>query len=342
MPKNPILSIVVPVYKVENYLAECLDSILASTFTDFEILLVDDGSPDTCPAICDEYAKKDTRIKVVHKENGGLSSARNAGLDIAQGKYIGFVDSDDRILPEMYEHMISALEKEDADIVCCGMRLLRDDGIVKYFKAWPKETQVYTETDCLWLLLSPNGCGDFYMNKLFRNKFFDDFRLPEGKVFEDIYSMHLIFEASEKTVFLPEGLYEYRKLEDSLSHSKNWSPRFLDYANACKGQYAFVKEKYPKFLDLAVQKYVRALLSTAKIAALDRFPDQKKVLAGLREELLSLGDELARCTDKQRAEYSFLQKSASAWIRRCKALRFYEKQHNHPSLQKLLRPLIRP
>ena len=342
MPKSPTLSIVVPVYKVEKYLAECLDSILASSFSDFEILLVDDGSPDQCPAICDEYAKKDTRIKVVHKENGGLSSARNAGLTIATGKYVGFVDSDDRILPEMYAHMIASLEQESADIVCCGMRLLRDDGIVKYFKAWPKETQVYPGADCLWLLLSPDGCGDFYMNKLFRKEFFEGFRLPEGKQFEDIYSMHLLFEQSQKTVFLPEGLYEYRLLPNSLSHSKTWAPRFWDYVNSCKCQYEFVKEKYPRFLDLATQKYVASVLSVAKIAALDRFPDQKEVLAGLREELLALGDDLAHASEKQRTGCALLQKGVRTWIRRCRALRFYESKHNQPRVQAILKPFIKP
>lgn len=103
----PTLSIIVPVYKVEPYLHRCVDSILAQTFTDFELILVDDGSPDNCGAICDEYAAKDSRILVIHKENGGLSDARNAGLDIAKGEYIGFVDSDDYISPQMYHFQLT-------------------------------------------------------------------------------------------------------------------------------------------------------------------------------------------------------------------------------------------
>ena len=342
MNQKPKLSIVVPVYKVEKYLAECLDSILASAFSDFEILLVDDGSPDSCPAICDEYANKDDRIKVVHKKNGGLSSARNAGLDIATGDYIGFVDSDDRILPEMYEHMIDTLEKEDADIVCCGMRLLQDDRAGKPFKAWPKEKQTFLGTDCLWLLLSSDGCGDFYMNKLFRRKFFESFRLPEGKVFEDIYSMHLVFEKSKKTVFLPEGLYEYRLLPNSLSHSKDWSPRIPEFANACREQYLFIKEKRPNFLPLSTQKYVSAILRVAKDAVLQNAPNQKEFLKTLREELLSLGDDLAYCSEAQRSQIRFLQKGVRAWIRRCRALRFYESKHNQPRLQAILKPFLKP
>ena len=114
------LSIIVPVYNVEPYLRRCIDSILAQTFTDFELILVDDGSPDNCPAICDEYAEKDPRIVVIHKQNGGLSDARNAGLDIARGEYIGFVDSDDYIDAEMYEKMYNAAIMHNSDIVSCA------------------------------------------------------------------------------------------------------------------------------------------------------------------------------------------------------------------------------
>lgn len=107
----PTISVIVPVYNVEPYLRQCVDSILGQTFRDFELILVDDGSPDGCPAICDEYAKMDSRVKVIHKENGGLSSARNAGLDVAKGKYIAFVDSDDWIHPEMSETMQNRMQQ---------------------------------------------------------------------------------------------------------------------------------------------------------------------------------------------------------------------------------------
>jgi len=116
----PKLSIIVPVYKVEPYLPKCIDSILAQTFTDFELILIDDGSPDGCPRICDEYAAKDERIVVIHQENAGVSAARNAGLDAANGEYIGFVDSDDWIEPEMYEVMVASAIENDSDLVFCS------------------------------------------------------------------------------------------------------------------------------------------------------------------------------------------------------------------------------
>lgn len=115
----PQISIIVPVYKTEKYLQRCVDSLLHQTFSDFEVLLVDDGSPDNCPAMCDEYAKKDSRIKVLHQKNGGVSSARNAGLEAAVGEYVTFVDSDDYVEPQMYEKMLSVAKKHDCDVVMC-------------------------------------------------------------------------------------------------------------------------------------------------------------------------------------------------------------------------------
>ena len=121
----PRLSIIVPVYKVEKYIHKCVDSILNQTFTDFELILVDDGSPDNCGRICDEYAEKDSRVRVIHKENGGLSDARNYGIDAAEGSILGFVDSDDMIDNDMYDQMIRFLDNNELDIVCCDTYLVR-------------------------------------------------------------------------------------------------------------------------------------------------------------------------------------------------------------------------
>ena len=117
--KRKLISIIIPVYKTEQYLKRCVDSVLNQTYQELECILVDDGSPDEAGKICDEYKKKDARIKVIHKENGGLSSARNAGLDIAKGDYIGFVDSDDFIHPQMYEMLVDVLEKTESGMSCC-------------------------------------------------------------------------------------------------------------------------------------------------------------------------------------------------------------------------------
>lgn len=123
-----MISVIVPVYKVEKYLDQCVASIVSQSFSDLEIILVDDGSPDNCPAMCDAWAKRDSRIRVIHKENGGLSDARNAGMAAAKGSFIGFVDSDDIIPPEMYQVLFSLLKQDDSDIAACGIKQFGDKG----------------------------------------------------------------------------------------------------------------------------------------------------------------------------------------------------------------------
>jgi glycosyltransferase involved in cell wall biosynthesis len=126
MEKQPLISIIVPVYKVEKFLSKCVDSILNQTYRNIEIILIDDGSPDNSPAICDEYAEKDNRIKVIHQRNAGLAGARNAGLAICRGEYIAFVDSDDYIEPNMMEAMLNAAVNNDCDIVRCNCATIKD------------------------------------------------------------------------------------------------------------------------------------------------------------------------------------------------------------------------
>ena len=128
--KSDLISVVVPVYKVEKYLDECVQSIVNQTHRNLEIILVDDGSPDRCPQLCDEWAEKDSRIRVIHQKNGGLSAARNAGLDVAKGDYIGFVDSDDYIAPDMYEQLLIPLLKENKKTSCCLISRVFDNGTV--------------------------------------------------------------------------------------------------------------------------------------------------------------------------------------------------------------------
>ena len=126
--KTPELSIIVPIYKVEKYLEECIQSILGQTFTDFELILVDDGSPDACPQMCDAAAKKDSRVRVIHQKNGGLSAARNTGIEAARGNWLGFVDSDDFVAPDMYEKLYHAAVNAGADCAVCSVQLTHEDG----------------------------------------------------------------------------------------------------------------------------------------------------------------------------------------------------------------------
>ena len=184
----PKISVIVPVYKVEPYLNRCIDSILNQTYTDLEVILVDDGSPDNCPALCDQAAQRDPRIKVIHKENGGAASARNAGLAAATGEYIGFVDSDDYIDAEMYQILMETAVDTGADIVECGYRWVKPN--VLYDRENTRAVDLYTNVEALEKLYFGDqmfgGISIVVWNKLYRRALFDEIHFTEGFICEDV------------------------------------------------------------------------------------------------------------------------------------------------------------
>lgn len=205
-----IITVIVPIYNVSKYLRKCLDSIIAQTYTALEIILVDDGSPDDCGEICDEYAAKDTRIKVIHKENGGLSSARNAGLDAATGCYIGFVDSDDWIEPSMYEEMVDTLEKEQCDMIECGVNLADEKGLKKINSC---KVEVLTGREALLRHMDKYRSYPLPIpavwSKLYKSDFWSTNRFPEGEIHEDyLLTCRSLYE-SIKVGFIYKGLYNH-------------------------------------------------------------------------------------------------------------------------------------
>ena len=203
----PELSIIVPVYKVEKYLPRCIDSILAQTFGDFELILIDDGSPDGCGRICDEYARKDKRIVVIHQKNMGVSAARNAGLDIARGRYIGFVDSDDWIEPQMYEVMMDAIRENGADMAVCGVRYADEDG--KFTRADRLSEGVYTRAGLLEdVFAMPNRLGGGCCNKVLDASKIASVRFKVGMtIAEDALYLFDCFMRIDGAVKIGDALY---------------------------------------------------------------------------------------------------------------------------------------
>ena len=335
------LGVIVPVYNVEKYLFECLNSIFCSDYSDFKLFLVDDGSPDKCGTYCDEYASKDNRILVIHKKNGGLSSARNKALDIIDTEYVAFVDSDDRIKKDMFEKTVSAIKTDNADIACCGMTLLDNKSDNIPFINWPKEKKTYIGNKCLELLVSPDGTGNFYMNKVYKTKLFDGVRMPEGKIYEDIYSMHYLFAKASKTVFLPYGLYEYRINTGGISHSKALNLRFMDYVYSNGEQYLFIKSNAPEFEADALNRYVNSILQTAK-SLIDRAPTKKrKYFKELKEKIKQIMPSIELCPKKTaKATKRFLYHTMF-FVFDYKYRKMHEKAHNHPKLQKLIGVFIK-
>lgn len=229
-----MISIIVPVYKVEPYLRQCVESILNQTYRDIEVLLIDDGSPDRCGEICDEYARKDCRVRIFHTENKGLSAARNLGLIEANGEYIGFVDSDDWIEPDMYEVLLRRIEETGADVSVCSF-YVEDAGARKssdYSRA------IYIEKESLCALVD-GQLSNYVWNKLYRNTIFQTIVFPCGRNHEDIASMHLILNQAKSVAVLDATKYHYRIRNESIT--KTYSAlNLVAYAEAYLIQYRFL------------------------------------------------------------------------------------------------------
>ena len=190
-----LLSVVIPVYRTELTLQRCVESVLKQDVDDMEVILVDDGSPDNCPQLCDDWAAKDARIKVIHKTNGGLSDARNAGIDVATGDYITFVDSDDWIADHTYATLLHNMGDNDILEYPIADRL-------------PLQNHVYHDADTYWLH-SQAYLHTYAWNKLYKRSLFDDIRYPVGKVFEDVYTLPLLLRAATTIATTDKGCYHY-------------------------------------------------------------------------------------------------------------------------------------
>jgi len=247
------ISVIVPIYKVEKYLHKCVDSIINQTYKNLEIILVDDGSPDNCPAICDEYAKKDNRIKVIHKPNGGLSDARNAGLDIATGEYIAFVDSDDYIDLTMYEKLYNAIKQNDCDLAVCGFNNVNEDES-KVWQCWKKD-KVINQNEPVKLLFENNNVGGIITawNKLYHKDIFKTLRYPVGKINEDEFVVYDVLKNVKKGVVVIDNLlYFYRQRDNSIMNSRP-TKKLLDGIEAAKLRVDKVGENSPYYQEATMQ-----------------------------------------------------------------------------------------
>lgn len=240
-----VVSIIVPVYNVEEFLAECIESILHQTLQDIEIILVDDGSTDGSGSICDEYRKLDERVRVIHKSNGGLSSARNAGIEEASGKYIAFVDSDDYVDTDMYKVMTDAADRYNADIVVC--QHYQNENGHKIFKGKQLESAVmYHHDEALDNLVIETQMTSYAWDKLYRRKLFDGIRFPLNRYFEDFAVSYRLFDLADKVCQIPDALYYYRIVSTSISHSfssDNWRKKYHDLLLNQIERIAYFKEK---------------------------------------------------------------------------------------------------
>lgn len=250
--KNDVISVIVPIYKVEKFLDKCVQSIVDQTYRNLQIILVDDGSPDRCGAICEDWARKDKRIEVIHKKNGGLSDARNAGLEKATGEFIAFVDSDDWIESQMYEVMMEVLIAEEADIVACGIiNFYADKTVIR-----SSEYCVGTSEKFLKMIYQDTIFPVTVCNKLYRRKCWNNFRFPKGKICEDAFTTYLLVDKVKRIVQIPDELYYYRIRENSIM-TTSFQPARMDEEEAWRCNYEYMKEHYPQIYRNAYDFYLQ-------------------------------------------------------------------------------------
>ncbi len=254
------ISIIIPVYNVEKYIKKCVDSIINQTYKNLEIILVDDGSSDNSGKICDEYKKRDYRIKVIHKENGGLSDARNKGVEIATGKYIGFVDSDDYIEENMYNILLNELKVNNADVSICSYKKIRED----YYKVDCKQScekiiKILDNIKAIELLLSDTYIDNYAWNKLYKKELFNNIKYPYGKKMEDLGTTYKIFSKAKKIVYTNYIGYFYLQRNSSILH--NIDANFIqDIKELINERYLDIIKEYPEMktkADINRLKYIK-------------------------------------------------------------------------------------
>lgn len=256
-----MVTVIVPIYKVEQYVNRCIDSIISQTYKNLEIILVDDGSPDSCGKICDSYAKTDSRIQVIHKENGGLSDARNAGIDVAKGDYLMFVDSDDWVDEDFCESAVSALENNNSDIVVFGYN--RVDESDNLLESWNLQGRHKCSKQEALKKLFQSEIDNYAWNKIYKRNLFNNIRYPKGKLWEDIGTTYLLFAEAESIYISNCVTYNYLMRESSITGQRNRKGE-IDMFTQRLEQYEFAQKNFPdlsnEILPLLVFSALRAYI----------------------------------------------------------------------------------
>ncbi len=282
--KNTLISIVVPIYNVEKYLDKCINSLIKQKYEYIEIILVDDGSIDNCPAICDKWKEKDSRIIVIHKENGGLSDARNTGIEIAKGTYICFVDSDDYVDETYVEKLYNAIEDNNVNISQCGIDYINDEH--KIIKS------IGYDINCLLSgrKIIEDSCNEHYVenevvwNRLYKTSLFETIKFPKGKLHEDEYTTYKLLYNENNIAIVPENLYKYRQSNNSIMRSKYSLKKFNDFKEAYNEKINYFKERNDIVVyDMVIRSYL-SNLSNIYIKIERDIQNSKQILRQIKNE----------------------------------------------------------
>lgn len=248
------ISVIVPVYKVEPFLDRCVQSIVEQSYSNLEIILVDDGSPDNCPVMCDAWAVKDSRIKVLHKENGGLSDARNAGMIIASGELIGFVDSDDWVAPDMYQHLYNLIMEDHSDIATCGVEMVWEDRTSSRMLT-KSGSCVLNRQEAMRALIEESWLKQPVWYKLYKTALIRDIHFPAGKYHEDVFWSYQAIARAERVSVSDYVGYFYVQRSGSIM-GEGYSLKRLDAVEATVNWCAYAEEKFPELAGLVQGKLI--------------------------------------------------------------------------------------
>lgn len=295
---SKLISIIVPVYNVEQYLEKCITTIINQTYKNLEIILVDDGSKDSSGKICDDFSKKDNRIKVIHKTNGGLSDARNHGLRIAKGDYIGFVDSDDYIAEDMFETLYNLMENNNSDISIVSFYEMYNNKLIGVRDS--KKLENFDKLEAIKELLIDTKIQSYAWNKLFKKELFENLEFPTGKNFEDIATTLLLFEKANKVTLFEDPKYYYLRRDNSIVGVRN-SKTYTDYLEVIYDKYMYLKDKYPEIEKYNAYNYLINMIWVYSIIStfdLDEVFEKFKFNYKLLEEIISIyGEDLVNELD---------------------------------------------
>lgn len=255
---EPLISVIIPVYKVEEYLNRCVDSVINQTYKNIEIILVDDGSPDNCPKICDDYAKKDKRIRVIHKKNGGLSDARNAGIDIAKGEYFSFVDSDDYVEKNYISFLFNLAKKYNSELTM-GKQYVRYSD--KTIDTGSGNIYELNSHDTLEKMLYGEDFDVSAWAKLYKKELFKDVRFPVGRLFEDAATTYKLIDKSKKIVLSSKPIYNYIIRDNSITNEA-FNEKKFDLILSTEEMTRFVINKYPDLKKACDRRLMYSYLST--------------------------------------------------------------------------------
>ena len=236
------ISVIVPIYNVEKYLGECIESIINQTYKNLEIILIDDGSTDNSYKICEQYKSIDDRIKVIHKMYGGVSQARNTALEIATGEFISFIDSDDWINLKFYEIMMKNMIKYDSDIVVCNFNYVYKDKIKN--RNIEETIRIFNKEEAMREIIEEGLIYSVVWGKLYKTKLIDNIKFKENKINEDEFFTYKICAKAKRIVYIPETLYQYRQRPNSIM--SNYSVKRLDGVEALYERMEFIKSEFPK------------------------------------------------------------------------------------------------